>query len=94
MNIRKLQKKNLALCIDAGEHEGVSLFSLKMYEYIPEPASAAEGFLRVIDEEGEPYYYDANGFVKVKFNHRGLMIPLPATKLTRKKRVLSRSSSR
>lgn len=75
MSIQELQKKNLALCIDAGEYEGVSLFAMKMYEFIPDPDSEADGFLRVIDEEGEPYYYNAQSFLKVKAGQYGLSIP-------------------
>ena len=76
MSIRKLQKKNWALCIDAGEYEGVSVFALKLYQYRPNPVSEAEGFLHVIDEEGELYYYDAAAFLKVKSASKGLLIPL------------------
>ena len=93
MSIRELQKKNLALCIDAGEYEGVSLFTLKLYQYRPDPISEAEGFLRVIDEEGEPYYYDANAFLKVKPASKGLMIPFVQPKQARKK-TASKSTSR
>ncbi len=35
--MKTLKKKNLALCIDAGEYEGVSLFAMKIYEFIPVP---------------------------------------------------------
>jgi len=66
MNIEKIKNKKWAFCIDAGEHQGMSLFAFKMYEYVPDLISEAEGFLRVIDEEGEPYYYDAKAFVKMK----------------------------
>jgi len=75
MSIQELQKKNLVLCIDAGEYEGVSLFALKIYEFIPEPESEADGLIRVVDEEGEPYYYDAKGFLKVRTALNGLTIP-------------------
>ncbi|MCI0693429.1 hypothetical protein L0337_15665 [candidate division KSB1 bacterium] len=74
MSIKDLQKRSFALCIDAGEYQGISLFALKMYECLPDPASEAEGFLRVIDEEGEPYYYDAQAFVKLKSAQNGLLI--------------------
>jgi hypothetical protein len=80
MSIEELQKKNLALCIDAGEYEGVSLFSLKLYEFIPDPDSEADGFLQVIDEEGEAYFYDAKCFLKVKSERNGLSIPFLLSK--------------
>ncbi len=75
MTLKNLQKKKLALCIDAGEYEGVSLFSMKIYEYLPEPSSEKDGFLRVIDEEGDPYYYDAKAFLKITIRHNSLSIP-------------------
>jgi len=66
MSMRELQKPNFALCIDSGEYEGTNLFTLKMYQCLPEPTSEADGFLRVIGEEGEPYFYDAKAFIKLK----------------------------
>lgn len=86
MSIKDIHKKNLALCINAGEYQGVSLFAFKIYEYVPEPISEAEGFLRVIDEEDEPYYYDAKAFVKVKSAPNGLLIPIVKAKRARKER--------
>ena len=88
MSIKDIHKKKLALCIDAGDYEGVSLFSLKMYEWLSDPASEAEGFLRVIDEEGEPYFYDAKAFVKLKSAQNGLLIPFTKPKRARKKQPL------
>ncbi len=85
MSIKDIHKKSLALCIDAGEYQGVSLFAFKIYEYVPEPISEAEGFLRVIDEEGEPYYYDAKAFVKLKSAQNGLLIPFIKPKRAQKK---------
>ncbi|MGH7455804.1 MAG: hypothetical protein ACRENG_30895 [bacterium] len=90
--ISKLQNKKFALCINAGEYEGVSLFTLKMYECLPDPASEAEGFLRVIDEEGEPYYYDSKAFVKLKSAPNGLLIPFVKPKRTQKKQLLRRGN--
>lgn len=77
MSIQELRHKNLALCIDAGEYEGVSLFTMKIYEFLPDPNSEKDGFLRVIDEDDEPYYFDAKGFLKLSAHSNGLMIPLP-----------------
>ncbi len=92
MSIKDIHKKSLALCIDAGEYQGVSLFAFKIYEYIPEPISEAEGFLRVIDEEDEPYYYDAKAFVKVKSAPNGLLIPIVKLKRARKKQTLQKGN--
>ncbi len=91
MSLKDLKKKNFALCIDAGEYQGVSLFALKMYEYIPDPASEAEGFLRIIDEEGEPYYYDAKAFVKTKFASNGLLIPFLRAKPKTKRKAVAKN---
>ena len=90
MSLKDIHKKNWAFCIDAGEHQGVSLFPFKMYEYIPDPVSEAEGFLRVIDEEGEPYYYDAKAFVKTKSAANGLLIPFLKNKPPRKKQAVAK----
>ncbi len=76
MSLQDLQKKPLALCIDPGEYDGVSLFAMKIYEYIPDEKSENEGFLNIVDEEGESYFYDANGFLKIVPEQRGLLIPL------------------
>lgn len=92
MKLKNLQKKKLALCVDAGEYEGTSLFAMKIYEYLPDPASAKQGFLRIIDEEGEPYYYDANAFLKINARRNGLSIPFSPAKSARRKRGGVRAS--
>jgi len=94
MNLQKLKKKNFALCLDAGEYQGVSLFALKMYEYIPDPVSEAQGFLRIIDEEEEPYYYDAKAFVKIKSASNGFLIPFLKTKFPKKKQAVTKNGRR
>jgi len=75
MSLQEFQHKKLALCIDAGEYEGVSLFAMKIYEYLPDSISEKDGFLRIIDEDGEPYYYDAKAFRKINARRNGLLIP-------------------
>lgn len=94
MSIKHIHQKKWAFCINAGEYEGVSLFALKMYEYIPDPISEAEGFLRVIDEEGEPYYYDAEAFAKVKSLANGFLIPFSKAKTRKKRRVVAKKGRR
>lgn len=86
MTFQSLQRKKLALCIDAGEYEGSSLFAMKLYEYIPDAASEKQGFLCVIDEEGEPYYYDARAFLKITASRNGLTIPFAPARKPRSKR--------
>ena len=94
MTLEDFQKKKLALCVDAGAYEGVSLFSMKIYEYLPEPASEKQGFLRVIDEDGESYYYDANAFLKVETRRDGLSIPFARSNGSSRKSVSARAHSR
>jgi len=91
MSPKEFQQKNLALCIDAGEYEGVSLFAMKIYEYLPDPHSEKEGFLRVIDEDGESYYYDAKAFLKINARRNGLLIPFTSSRKPRTKRTSSRA---
>ena len=38
----------------------------KVYELLPDPAAAEEGYARVIDESGEDYLYPANYFVPLR----------------------------
>jgi hypothetical protein len=82
MNPKEFQQENLALCIDAGEYEGVSLFAMKIYEYLPDPISEKEGFLRIIDEDRESYYYDAKAFLKINARRNGLSIPFMSSRKT------------
>lgn len=90
MSIQDLRRKKLALCVDAGEYEGTSLFAMKIYEYQRDAASEKEGFLCVIDEEGEPYYYDAQAFLKINAHRNGLAIPFVTSRKPRTKRVASK----
>jgi hypothetical protein len=93
MKLQMLQKKNWALCLDAGEYEGVSLFAMKLYEYVPDSASEKQGFLRVIDEEGEPYYYDARAFRKINARRNGLLIPFAHSTKPRRKGTRTKAYS-
>jgi hypothetical protein len=94
MSLKDMHKKKWAFCIDAGEYQGVSLFAPKMYEYIPDPISEAEGFLRVIDEEDEPYYYDSKAFVKTKSASNGLLIPFLKSKSPKKRQAVTKNGRR
>jgi len=93
-NLKDIQKKKWILCINAGEYQGVSLFTLKLYEFIPDAVSEAEGFLRVIDEDGEPYYYDAKAFVKIKSAANGLFIPFLKAASQKKRQVAAKNGRR
>jgi len=56
---------------------------MKLYEYLPDATSEKQGFLRVIDEEGEPYYYDARAFLKTTARRNGLSIPFVSPRKAR-----------
>jgi len=56
-----------------------------LYEYLPDPISEKEGFLRVIDEDGESYYYDAKAFLKINARRNGLLIPFTSSQRPRTK---------
>jgi hypothetical protein len=42
-----------------------SLEVRKVYRVLPDPAAAAKGFVRVVDESGEDYLYPADNFVAI-----------------------------
>lgn len=94
MSLQKFQQKKLALCTDAGEYQGVSLFAMKIYEYLPDPVSEKEGFLRIIDEDGEPYYYDAKAFLKINARRNGLLIPFTPSQKTHPQRARLKALSK
>ncbi len=56
-------KKIYALCID---NDGcpMSLEVLKLYEVIHDEEAEREGLIRVVDESGEDYMYEASSFVR------------------------------
>ena len=38
----------------------------KVYQVIPDPDAAADGYVRIIDESGEDYLYPADYFVPIE----------------------------
>jgi hypothetical protein len=52
------------MCID-NEGYDASLEIRKVYRVLPDPAAAAHGLLRVIDNSGEDYLFEADRFVLV-----------------------------
>ncbi len=58
-----------AICLNNKDYPA-SLEPRKLYEVIPDTASAARGLLRVIDESGEDYLYPSSMFAE---------IPIPAS---------------
>ncbi len=57
-------KRRFALCVDDADCEDLEL--RKVYAVLPDDRAAAEGFVRVVDESGEDYLYDATQFVFVE----------------------------
>ena len=49
------------LCLRPGDSE--DLEARKIYEVLPDPKAAKEGYLRIIDECGEDYLYPAVQFI-------------------------------
>jgi hypothetical protein len=52
------------LCVRPGNSEDLDV--RKVYEVLPDPKAAKEGYLRVVDESGEDYLYPAECFAPVK----------------------------
>jgi hypothetical protein len=55
------RKKKLAVCVDNGGYEA-SLTVGKKYAVKPDAELEKDGMIRVIDEEGEDYIYEARHF--------------------------------
>lgn len=62
----KKATKPFAVCMDNEGHEA-SLILGKVYRVRPDARGAKDGLVRVIDESGEDYLYDASQFVLVDF---------------------------
>ena len=58
--------KPFAVCLDNEGHRA-SLILGKVYRVRPDALAAKDGLVRVIDESGEDYLYDASQFVMVDF---------------------------
>ncbi len=56
-----------------------SLEVRKVYRALPDPAAAAKGFMRVVDESGEDYLYPAHNFVAVDLPKAAVDALLPAS---------------
>lgn len=61
---RRKPRAEFVLCI---QNEGCDDLEIrKLYQVLPDPAAAQDGYLRVIDESGEDYLYPAEYFVTVE----------------------------
>ena len=57
-------KKRYLLCV---RNKGCEdLEPRKLYEQLPDPRAADDGYVRVVDESGEDYLYPADYFVAVE----------------------------
>jgi hypothetical protein len=62
----KASRKCFALCLDNADNEA-SLIVGKVYRVVPDTTAAKDALIRIIDESGEDYLYDANQFALVDF---------------------------
>jgi hypothetical protein len=58
------QSAHFVVCLN-NEGYKASLEAGKLYRFIPDREAEAEGLIRVIDESGEDYAFDANRFYPV-----------------------------
>jgi len=58
------KEKRFVICVRNEGYE-VSLERRKVYEVVPDPASAKHRLLRVIDESGEDYLYPEDFFLPI-----------------------------
>jgi len=58
-------KIHFVICLDNTDYEA-SLIVRKMYEVIPDPQAEKDDMLRVIDESGEDYLFEASHFISIE----------------------------
>lgn len=69
--MEKQGRSKFVLCVRGEDLEDVE--QRKVYQVLPDPAAAREGYVRIIDESGEDYLYPSDYFVPLK-------LPAVATK--------------
>jgi hypothetical protein len=62
----KKTTKPFAVCVE-NEGNEASLILGKLYRVRPDARAAKDGLLRIVDESGEDYLYDASQFLLVDF---------------------------
>ena len=62
--MKKKEAVHFVVCID-NDGYAASLDVGKLYRLIPDPEAEAEGLLRVIDESGEDYAFEAKRFHEI-----------------------------
>ena len=58
-------RKKFVLCLDNTNYKA-SLIQRKLYEILPDEKAKQDGLIRVIDESGEDYLYDAKRFIYIE----------------------------
>ena len=58
-------KKHFVICLDNTDYKA-SLIVRKMYEVVPDPQAEKDDMLRVIDESGEDYLFEASRFISIE----------------------------
>ena len=61
---RRETETQFVLCIRKEECD--DLETRKIYQFVPDKTSAADGYIRVIDESGEDYLYPQDYFVPIE----------------------------
>lgn len=62
--MKKKEPNHFVVCLD-NEGYPASLEVGKLYRYVPDKEAQAEGLLRVIDESGEDYAFEAKRFHEI-----------------------------
>jgi hypothetical protein len=57
---RSASHSQFVVCVRPGDCEDLEVG--KVYEVLPDPKAAKEGYLRIVDESGEDYLYPAERF--------------------------------
>ncbi len=79
MIMSKTSKPSLkfVICIEADENDCLKL--RKIYQVLPDETAAEDDCLRVIDDSGEDYLYQADQFISVSFSPEVARAILKAT---------------
>jgi len=65
MSKRRNPATQFAVCADNSEYEASLEFG-KLYQVMPDAEAAAHGYVTVIDESGEGYWYAAQRFIPIE----------------------------
>jgi hypothetical protein len=57
-------KNRFAVCVNNEGYEA-SLEAGKLYQLVPDAAATARGYMRVVDESGEDYWYSVERFFQL-----------------------------